>query len=195
MKITKINLIVIVIAFCTSPISVFAGGGNSAFDICIDDAVDFAFVDGGAEGPTPGDPITAVGGIWPSGSIEIVDAETGETSAGFNCENLLPEERIGTFYSNGHLVRSLVDFSGFPVLGDLNENPAIAMVLWHFTIDGVGELETAGPVLAVAPGDSYPQIVIGGTGRYKSTKGAANTTVLNLAGFQFNMEISNSNNK
>lgn len=53
-----------------------------------------------------------------------------------------------------------------------------ALVVWHFTIDGKGAVDTMGPVVVLAPGDTYPQTVISGTGEFKSAKGEAKTTVL-----------------
>ena len=48
-----------------------------------------------------------------------------------------------------------------------------------------------GPVKAVAVGESYPQTVIGATGKFKSAKGVAKTTVLGGGGFQFRLKVSN----
>jgi len=66
-----------------------------------------------------------------------------------------------------------------------------ALVVWHFTIDGKGTVDTMGPVVALAPDDTYPQTVIGSTGQFKSIKGEATTTILSASGFQFRLTVSN----
>ena len=181
MKLVNLFLLTLVITGLIGPINVFAHGGKkkNSFEICVNAAVDFAVIDPAGDGPTPGDVFTAVGGIWPNGSILDGDPD--------DCSALSQDDRIGTFYVNGHLIRSLVDFTGFPSTPD-NE---IALVVWHFAIDGEGAVDTMGTVVALAPGDTYPQTVIGGTGRYKSVKGVATTTILSPSGFQFRLKVSN----
>ena len=73
----------------------------------------------------------------------------------------------------------------------------LAVVVWHFVIDdeeaGIGTLNTMGPIKAGPKVESYPQDMIGGTGKFKSVKGTATTTVLGAGGFHFRMSVSNSN--
>jgi hypothetical protein len=160
-----------------------------SFDVCVNPIVEFALVDNdNSLSPTAGDIFTAVGGIYPRGTVP-------EGAAPFDdCSGVDASARIGTFYTNGHFVRPLdpADPAGPGFPGAPADD--LALVTWHFLIDGKGTLDTVGPVKAVADGDSYTQTVVGGTGKFKSAKGSAKTTVLGGGGFQFRMTVRNSNN-
>lgn len=182
---TKFTLILLVVAFATAPLLAQADrGGKSrrSFDVCVDAGQNFSFDDVDGSGlPTAGDPFTAVGGIWPKGSIPL-----GGVAA--DCSDIA-DERIGTFFVNGHFVNPLIpdaqEGGSFPAAAEDD----LALVVWHFRVDGKGSVDTIGPVKAVADGESYPQTIVGGTGRFKSAKGAAKTTVLGGGGFQFRLKV------
>ena len=111
MKFLHFTLLATVIAVLIAPLSAAADGGKkkNSFEICTDPTPitgSFVVIDPGLDGPTSGDVFTAVGGIWPTGSIQAGDPD--------DCSALSPDDRIGTFYVNGHLIRSLVDFTGIP---------------------------------------------------------------------------------
>ncbi|MFT4582703.1 MAG: hypothetical protein ACI915_001302 [Gammaproteobacteria bacterium] len=159
------------------------GGKNRSFDVCVNPLVDFALGDNDGSGtPTAGDTFTAVGGIYPKGSVP-------EGAPPFDDCSGVVADRIGTFYTNGHFVRPLdpADPAGPGFPGAAADD--LALVTWHFLIDGQGSVDTIGPVKAVADGRSYPQTVVGGTGRFKGSKGTAKTTSLGGGGFQFSMKI------
>jgi hypothetical protein len=56
---------------------------------------------------------------------------------------------IGTFFVNGGVVAGLPHSASHDV----------ALVIWHFRINGVGAFDTTGIVKSVAVGGTYPQIV------------------------------------
>lgn len=184
MQLRRYGIGIIAVVLLTVSMTTQARGGKRSFEICVNPVADFGLVDNDASGtPTAGDIFTAVGGIWRRGAIP-------DGGAAFDCSNVYGE-RIGTFYTNGHFVRPLDPKDpagpGFPAA------PAddLALVVWHFLLDGKGTVDTMGPIKAVAVGDSYPQTVVGGTGKFKSTKGVAKTTVLGGGGFQFRLTVSN----
>jgi hypothetical protein len=187
MKTQHVALGLTALAVLNLPLAANAHGGGGkirSFDVCVDPTVDFKLVDNDGSGtPTAGDLFTAVGAIYPKDTI-VPGAPPFDP-----CTGLDAADRIGTFYTNGHFVRPL-----FPDPDETHALPGspaddLALVTWHFTIDGVGAVDTIGPVKAIADGDSYPQTVVGGTGRFEGSKGEATTTSLGGGGFQFQMKI------
>lgn len=97
-----------------------------------------------------------------------------------------PQERfhpaappIGTFYVNGNFL------GGAPHAG----GDDLALVIWHFEIDGVGAFDTTGIVKSVPVGGTYPQIVTGASGGLAPAKGKATVTALDPTGFQFRIKV------
>lgn len=138
-------------------------------DVCIA-AADFHLDDtDGTLTPTTGDGFVATGAIFPGGTIP----DGGVAS----CSDILTAP-IGKFFARGRLLETL------PAPADRD----VAYVDWEFRIDGVGSIDTSGPVRSAA---TYPQTIVGATRRLASFvdggKGEATTKVLDAAGFQIRL--------
>jgi hypothetical protein len=94
--------------------------------------------------------------------------------------------RIGTFFTNGAFV------AGLPAAG----TDDLALVTWHFRIgnrafDTIGPVQAAGGVFA--PGQTYPQTLVGSTRGLTAANGEATVTTLDPSGFVFELKALGSN--
>jgi hypothetical protein len=146
-------------------------GGKVArsFDVCVNAATDAVLTN---FPPNPGDRVTAVGMMLPAGTIPS-DGSGDATCVAY--QNL----KVGTFFVNGTFVSPF----GGPPLPQAAGND-LAYVQWHFRVTGVGSFETSGPITQFAQNGTYPQVLTGGTGRFKNVKGNMTTEMLGAGGFQ-----------
>lgn len=146
------------------------------YDVCVDSTTGAKLTN---FPPAAGDRVTAVGMILPSGTLPT-DGSGDATCVAY------AGQKIGTFFVNGTFV------SGFaPGAIKLPEaaDDDLGYVNWHLRLDGKGAIETAGPIKQFVLGGSYPQVVTGGTGRYRGLKGEMNTTMLGAGGFQIRVTL------
>lgn len=156
-------------------------GGKVArvYDVCVDSTTGARLTN---FPPAAGDRVTAVGMVLPSGTLPV-DGSGDTTCAAY------ATQKIGAFFVNGTFVSSFA-----PDAIKLPEAAAddLGYVNWHFRIDGKGAIETAGPIKQFVQGGSYPQVVTGGTGRFRGLKGEMTTTMLGAGGFQIRVTLPNS---
>ena len=176
----KLGLALAVAGALASPVS-FAdnnGGKDRTFDICVDASTGARLTN---FPPAAGDRVTAVGMILPKGRIPNVDVPGDDNCAAFQ------SDKIGTFFVNGTFV------SGFGGVGTLPQAAAddLAYVQWHFRVDGTGAFESSGPIKQFVQGGTFPQVLTGGTGRFKNVKGELTTQMLGAGGFQIRVFLPN----
>ena len=179
----KLGLALAVAGALASPVSFAHDNGGKvarAFDICVDGATG-ARLTSFPLAPAAGDRVTAVGMMLPAGTLPNVDNPGDDTCAVF------APSKIGTFFVNGTFV------SGFGGVGTLPQAAAddLAYVQWHFRVDGTGAFETSGPIKQFVQGGTYPQVLTGGTGRFKNVKGEMTTQMLGAGGFQIRVFLPN----
>ncbi len=182
---------VAIAAALVSPVS-FADGGKvaRAYDVCVNAVADARFNFTGVDffgnpspHPGPGDRVTAVGMLLPDGTLPSnIDDPNDDTCAAF------ASKKIGTFWVSGTFV-STFDATGVLPQAAAND---LAYVQWHFRVDGVGSFETSGPIKQFVRGGTYPQVLTGGTGRFKNVKGEMTTLMLGAGGFQIRAILPNS---
>ena len=131
-------------------------------DVCADAATDAKF-DG------TGTFFTATAPIYPAGTIPV-------SSSPVDCTKVTARS-IGTFFTVGALV------AGLPASGPAD----VGMVTWHFRL-GNKAFDTAGPVEGVAPGQTYPQTVIGSTFVPILINSRATVKALDPSGFVFEIK-------
>ena len=131
-------------------------------DVCADAATDAKF-DG------TGTFFTATAPIYPAGTIPV-------SSTAVDCSKVTARS-IGTFFTVGALV------AGLPASGPAD----VGMVTWHFRL-GNKAFDTAGPVEGVAPGQTYPQTVIGSTFVPILINSRATVKALDPSGFVFEIK-------
>jgi hypothetical protein len=131
-------------------------------DVCVNPATDARF-DG------TGFFFTASAPIYPAGTIK-------QSSSAIDC-TAINALSIGTFFTNGGLV------AGLPA----SDPKDVAMVTWHFRL-GNKAFDTAGPVQGVAPGQTYPQTVIGSTFVPILLNSRATVKALDPSGFVFEIK-------
>ncbi|MSR16147.1 MAG: hypothetical protein EXR86_16705 [Gammaproteobacteria bacterium] len=159
MKALKIGLALAVASALAAP-AAFAHGGKAhkAYDVCVDAVEDARFnftgvTFGGVESkhPGPGDRVTAVGRIFPSGSIPLGGLA--------NCD-AVPVPSVGSFFVNGTFVAELLSPAKLPQAAADD----LAYVDWQFRINGVGAFDTSGPIKrGDVNGTQYPQTITGAT--------------------------------
>lgn len=183
----KLGLALAVAGALASPVSFANNNGGKVprtFDVCVDGTPGT----GGARltnfPPAAGDRVTAVGMMLPAGTLPPVDNAGDDNCAAFQ------SRKIGTFFVNGTFV------SGFNFLPNPLPLPQaagddLAYVQWHFRVDGTGAFETSGPIKQFVQGGTYPQVLTGGTGRYKNVKGEMTTQMLGAGGFQIRVFLPN----
>ena len=157
-------------------------GGKLArvYDVCVDGTAGARLTN---FPPAAGDRVTAVGMILPKGTIPA-DGSGDATCAAY------ATQKIGSFFVNGTFVSSFApDAIKLPAAADTD----LAYVNWHLRIDGKGAVETAGPIKQFVQGGTYPQVVTGGTGRFRGLKGEMKTTMLGAGGFQIRVTLPNDN--
>ena len=179
----KLGLALAVAGALASPVSFANNNGGKvprAFDICVDSTAGT-----GARltnfPPAAGDRVTAVGMMLPAGTIPT----NPDVPVDDNC-GAFQSMKIGTFFVNGTFVR---DFNGVGLLQAAADD--LAYVQWHFRVDGKGAFETSGPIKQFVEGGTYPQVLTGGTGRYKNVKGEMTTLMLGANGFQIRVILPN----
>ena len=178
MKTVKLGLALAVAGALVSPLS-FADNdrerGARAFDVCVNAGADAVLTN---FPPHAGDRVTAVGMLLPANTIPS-DGTGDATCVAFQAK------KIGTFWVNGTFV------STFDTTGKLPQAAAndLAYVQWHFRQDGVGAFETSGPIKQFVQGGTYPQVITGGTGRFKNARGQMNTVMLGAGGFQIRVML------
>lgn len=146
------------------------------YDVCVDATTGAKLTN---FPPAAGDRVTAVGMVLPSGTLPA-DGSGDTTCAAYAAQ------KIGTFFVNGTFVSSFApDAVKLPQAADDD----LGYVNWHFRIDGKGAIETAGPIKQFVLGGSYPQVVTGGTGRFRETRGEMTTTMLGAGGFQIRVTL------
>ncbi|MBI2802071.1 MAG: hypothetical protein HYX63_17615 [Gammaproteobacteria bacterium] len=162
--------------------------GGRAFDVCVNAAVDARFDFGGVDiggNPVPpigpGDRVTAAGMMLPAGTVP------SNGSGDLTC-NAYQSKKIGTFFVNGTFVSAFGNPAGHLPQAATDD---LAYVDWHFRVDGVGAFDTSGLVNTGATGSTYPQTIIGGTGRFKNVRGEMTTLVLGASGFQIRVMLPN----
>jgi hypothetical protein len=109
---------------------------------------------------------TASAPIYPGGTIE-------KSSSAVDCSKI-GAAPIGTFFTNGAIV------GGLPA----SDPKDIALVTWHFRI-GNRAFDTVGVVQNVAPGQSFPQTIVGSTHGAAAPNGEATATKLDPTGLVF----------
>ncbi|MGD9601021.1 MAG: hypothetical protein AB7O21_05470 [Gammaproteobacteria bacterium] len=166
-----LTLTAAVAALVATSVQADRGRPARAFDVCVDAATDARLTN---FPPSAGDRVTAVGMLLPAGTLPSVDNPGDDTCAVF------ASKKIGTFWVNGTFVNT------FDGTGKLPQAAAddLAYVQWHYRVDGVGTFETSGPIKQFVQGGTYPQVVTGGTGRFRGTKGEATNLMLGAGGFQ-----------
>ncbi len=155
-------------------------GGKVArvYDVCVDGTAGAKLTN---FPPSAGDRVTAVGMILPSGTVPA-DGSGDTTCAAY------ATQKIGSFFVNGTFVSSFAP--GAIKLPEAADDD-LGYVNWHFRIDGKGAIETAGPIKQFVQGGTYPQVVTGGTGRFRGLKGEMKTTMLGAGGFQIRVTLPN----
>jgi hypothetical protein len=181
MKAIKLGLAVVTATTLASSASFADSKGSRVartFDVCVNAATDARLTQ---FPPVAGDRVTAVGMMLPGGTLPSVDNPGDDTCASFE------SKKIGTFFVNGTFV------SGFGGVGTLPQAAAddLAYVQWNFRVDGAGSFETSGPIKQFSQGGTYPQVLTGGTGRYKNVKGELVTQMLGAGGFQIRVFLPN----
>ena len=191
MKAVKLGLALAVAGALVSPLS-FAdndndrGRGARAFDVCVSAGTD-ARVQLGATKlsgapnvkiPGPGDRVTVVGMMLPVGTV------ASDGSGDVTCA-LYQSKKIGAFFVNGTFVSSFDSTDKLPQAADND----LGYVQWHFRVDGVGAFETSGPIKQFVQGGTYPQVITGGTGRFKNARGEMTTVMLGAGGFQIRVML------
>ena len=172
MKAVKLGLALAVAGALVSQAS-FAGNDKGkvarSFDVCVDSSLDAKLT---TFPPTPGDRVTAVGMLLPVNTL-VAGAPFGAPCGQYQ------DKKIGNFFVNGTFV---ADFSANHLPQAAADD--LAYVQWHFRADGVGAFETSGPIKQFVQGGTYPQVITGGTGRFRNVKGEMTTVMLGAAGFQ-----------
>ena len=177
----KLGLALAVAGALASPVSFADNNGGKVprtFDVCVNAATGARLTN---FPPAAGDRVTAVGMMLPAGTLPSVDNPGDDTCAVF------ASSKIGTFFVNGTFV------SGFGGVGTLPQAAAddLGYVQWHFRVDGTGAFETSGPIKQFVQGGTYPQVLTGGTGRFKNVKGEMTTQMLGAGGFQLRVFLPN----
>jgi len=153
-------------------------GGKLArvYDVCVDSTTGARLTN---FPPAAGDRVTAVGMVLPAGTLPV-DGSGDATCVAYAAQ------KIGAFFVNGTFVSSFApDAIKLPQAADDD----LGYVNWHFRIDDKGAIETAGPIKQFVLGGSYPQVVTGGTGRFRGLKGEMKTTMLGAGGFQIRVAL------
>lgn len=170
-----IRYVLAIVLVCAFASTGFAGGGGSikhsgrVFDVCLNPATD-------ARLNTEGTAFTAVAIILPGGTISA-----GGVSS--DCSTVASQS-IGTFFANGRFVAGLPNASSSDA----------AFVIWHFRFDKGGSFDTMGPVESGPQGTTYPQTIVGATGKFGPAKGAAQVTTLDSSGYQFEIQLTGKGN-
>ena len=168
MKAVKLGLALAVAGALVSQAS-FAGNDKGkvarSFDVCVDSSLDAIFTTFPVR-------VTAVGMLLP------VNTLVAGALPGAPCGQYI-DKKIGNFFVNGTFV---ADFSANHLPQAAADD--LAYVQWHFRADGVGAFETSGPIKQFVQGGTYPQVITGGTGRFRNVKGEMTTVMLGAAGFQ-----------
>ena len=138
------------------------------WDVCID-LPDFFLDDVNGDGGviSAGDGFTAVGQIFPGGSIP---------EGGVALCSEVTEARIGTFFARGRIVAGLPNAAA----------DDFGYVDWQFRVDGSGEMETTG-IAKAAP--MYPHTIIGTTNEMYPDDGEMLVEVLDAGGFQIRVSF------
>ncbi len=170
----KLGIALAVASALASPVSFAHENGGKvarAFDICVDAGTGARLTN---FPPAAGDRVTAVGMMLPAGTLPNVDNPGDDNCVAFQ------SKKIGTFFVNGTFV------SGFGGVGTLPQAAAddLAYVQWHFRVDGTGAFESSGPIKQFVQGGTFPQVLTGGTGRFKNVKGELTTQMMGAGGFQ-----------
>ena len=131
-------------------------------DVCADAATDARF-------DLTNTFFTATAPIYPGGTIPV-------SASAVKCSQITARP-IGTFFTVGALV------AGLPASSPMD----VGMVTWHFRL-GSRAFDTAGPVEGVAPGQTYPQTVIGSTFVPILINSRATVTALDPSGFVFEIK-------
>jgi hypothetical protein len=141
-------------------------------DVCATAATDARF-------DSTGKFFTAAAPIYPGGTI-------APSSTAINCADITATP-IGTFFTIGSFVAGLAGAG----------TDDLALVTWHFRI-GSRAFDTIGPVQAAggvfAPGQTYPQTVVGSTHGLTAANGEATVTTLDPSGFVFELKAPSSDN-
>ncbi len=157
-------------------------GGRVArvYDVCVDATTGAKLTN---FPPAAGDRVTAVGMILPSGTVPA-DGSGDTTCAAY------ATQKVGNFFVNGTFVSSFAP--GAIKLPEAADDD-LGYVNWHLRIDGKGAIETAGPIKQFVQNGTYPQVVTGGTGRFRGLKGEMKTEMLGAGGFQIRVTLPNDN--
>jgi hypothetical protein len=135
-------------------------------DVCANAAIDARF-------DSTGKFFTAAAPIFPGGTI-------AQSATAIKCADITATP-IGTFFTVGAFVAGL---SGAGT-------DDLALVTWHFRI-GKRAFDTIGPVQAAggvfAPGQTYPQTLVGSTRGLTAANGQATVTTLDPSGFVFELK-------
>ena len=169
----KLGLALAVAGALASPVSFADNNGGKVprtFDVCVNAATGARLTN---FPPAAGDRVTAVGMILPAGTLPNLDVLGDDNCGDFQLQ------KIGTFFVNGTFVR---DFNGVGLLQAAADD--LAYVQWHFRVDGTGAFESSGPIKQFVQGGTFPQVLTGGTGRFKNVKGELTTQMLGANGFQ-----------
>ena len=183
MKAAKFGLALAISAtLASSPVLADRGKGKSGgklarvYDVCVDSTTGARLTN---FPPAAGDRVTAVGMVLPAGTLPV-DGSGDATCVAYAAQ------KIGAFFVNGTFVSSFApDAIKLPQAADDD----LGYVNWHFRIDDKGAIETAGPIKQFVLGGSYPQVVTGGTGRFRGLKGEMKTTMLGAGGFQIRVAL------
>lgn len=146
------------------------------YDVCVDATTGAKLTN---FPPSAGDRVTAVGMILPAGTLPT-DGSGDATCVAY------ATQKIGTFFVNGTFVSSFAP--GAIKLPEAADDD-LGYVNWHLRIDGKGAIETAGPIKQFVQGGTYPQVVTGGTGRFREMRGEMTTTMLGAGGFQIQVAL------
>jgi hypothetical protein len=146
----------------TALLTVQAHAQTICWDVCVYPS-DFVLDDADGDTlPSAGDGATAVGKIFPEGTIPAGGID--------DCTGII-EPPIGTFFARGRIVAGLPSAAA----------DDFAYVDWQFRVDGSGEMETTG-VTKAAP--MYPHTIIGTTNEMYPDDGEMTVEVLDAGGFQ-----------
>ncbi len=177
----KLGLALAVAGALASPVSFANNNGGKVprvFDVCVNAATGARLT---SFPPAAGDRVTAVGMVLEAGTLPNVDNPGDDT-----CSTFTSSQIKGTFFVNGTFVSG---FGGPPLPPAAADD--LAYVQWHFRVDGTGAFETSGPIKQFVQGGTYPQVLTGGTGRFKNVKGELTTQMLGNGGFQIRVFLPN----
>ena len=176
----KLGIALAVASALASPVSFADNKGGKvprAFDVCVRAGTDNTAIPGTF---VPGEVITAVGMMLPANTLPLGGPLDCQTNSG--------HLKIGTFFVRAQFVAQFFNPGNRLPQAAADD---LAYVDWHFRVDGTGAFESSGPIKQFVQGGTFPQVLTGGTGRFKNVKGELTTQMLGAGGFQIRVFLPN----